>query len=44
MKKTLREVIKDRIIILDGAMGTMIQQYGLEGDDFRGIAIATRRE
>lgn len=36
MKKTLREVIKDRIIILDGAMGTMIQQYGLEEDDFRG--------
>ena len=34
MKKTLREVIKDRIIILDGAMGTMIQQYGLEEDDF----------
>ena len=30
MKKTLREVAKDRIIILDGAMGTMIQQYGLE--------------
>lgn len=36
MKKTLRDVIKDRIIILDGAMGTMIQQYGLEEDDFRG--------
>ena len=36
MKQTLREVIKDRIIILDGAMGTMIQQYGLEEDDFRG--------
>ena len=36
MKQTLREVIKDRIIILDGAMGTMIQQYGLEEDYFRG--------
>lgn len=36
MKKTLREVAKDRIIILDGAMGTMIQQYGLEEEDFRG--------
>lgn len=33
----LEEVIKDRILILDGAMGTMIQQYGLTEADFRGI-------
>lgn len=27
--------IKNRILVLDGAMGTMIQQYKLEEDDFR---------
>lgn len=36
MKKTLNEVVKDRIMILDGAMGTMIQQYALTEEDFRG--------
>ena len=36
MKMILEEVIKDRILILDGAMGTMIQQYGLTEADFRG--------
>lgn len=34
--KDLRTVIKERILILDGAMGTMIQQFGLEEKDFRG--------
>lgn len=29
------EEIKKRILVLDGAMGTMIQQYKLEEDDFR---------
>ena len=33
---TLREAAKDRILILDGAMGTMIQQYKLSEEDFRG--------
>ena len=33
---TIQELIKERILILDGAMGTMIQQYGLGEDDFRG--------
>ena len=32
----LRDNIKDRILILDGAMGTMIQGYGLMEKDFRG--------
>ena len=32
----LRDNIKDRILILDGAMGTMIQGYGLTEKDFRG--------
>ncbi len=34
--KTIEEVIKERILILDGAMGTMIQAYHLTEDDFRG--------
>ncbi len=33
---TIREIVKQRIMVLDGAMGTMIQQYGLEEQDFRG--------
>ncbi len=33
---TIHEIIKERILILDGAMGTMIQQYGLVEQDFRG--------
>ena len=33
---TLQEIIKERILVLDGAMGTMIQRYKLEEGDFRG--------
>ena len=33
---TLETEIQKRILILDGAMGTMIQKYGLEEKDFRG--------
>jgi len=32
----LPELLSQRILILDGAMGTMIQQYKLQEDDFRG--------
>ena len=32
----LEEVIKERILVLDGAMGTMIQGYNLEEKDYRG--------
>ncbi len=35
MKKTIRESLNDRILIIDGAMGTMIQRYGLSEKDFR---------
>ena len=34
--KLLRELLKERIVFLDGAMGTMIQQHKLEEADFRG--------
>ena len=36
MKDRLNDIIKDRILILDGAMGTKIQTYGLTEEDFRG--------
>ena len=36
----LVETIKDRILVLDGAMGTMIQCYALAETDFRGTLLA----
>jgi 5-methyltetrahydrofolate--homocysteine methyltransferase len=35
MSRDIREILKERILVLDGAMGTMIQRYGLTEDDFR---------
>ncbi len=35
MKKDIYEAIKERVLVLDGAMGTMIQRYHLTEDDFR---------
>jgi 5-methyltetrahydrofolate--homocysteine methyltransferase len=32
----ITEILKERILILDGAMGTMIQRHKLEEKDFRG--------
>jgi len=32
---TLQEILQERILVLDGAMGTMIQRYKLEEEDFR---------
>ena len=32
----LRDHLARRILVMDGAMGTMIQGYGLQEDDFRG--------
>jgi len=32
----IKKILKDRILVLDGAMGTMIQRYKLEENDFRG--------
>ncbi len=37
---TLSEIIKERILILDGAMGTKIQTYGISEEDFRGDRFA----
>lgn len=36
MMKTMQEQVTRRILILDGAMGTMIQKYNLSEADFRG--------
>src|ERR1700710_1090669 len=32
----LRSLLDERILIIDGAMGTMIQRYKLEEEDYRG--------
>jgi len=34
--KMLQEITKERILLIDGAMGTMLQAYKLEEADFRG--------
>ena len=36
----IQEALKKRILILDGAMGTMIQKYKLDENDFRGERFA----
>ncbi len=38
--KNLEELLQERILILDGAMGTMIQRYKLEEADYRGKRFA----
>jgi 5-methyltetrahydrofolate--homocysteine methyltransferase len=37
---TLEKAVKDRILLLDGAMGTMIQRYKLKEADYRGDRFA----
>ncbi|MEG8946136.1 methionine synthase [Rosettibacter firmus] len=32
----LKKILSERIMVLDGAMGTMIQKYKLKDDDFKG--------
>lgn len=41
MKGKFPDIIKERILVLDGAMGTMIQSYGLQELDFRGKRFAS---
>jgi len=40
LKKDIREELKHRVLVLDGAMGTMIQKYQLKETDFRNEAFA----
>ncbi len=35
-EKQLRKLLKERIVIIDGAMGTMIQRHKLQESDYRG--------
>ena len=39
----LEELLSRRILILDGAMGTMIQGYGLDESDYRGAPACGQR-
>lgn len=34
--KNIRKILKDRILVLDGAMGTMLQRFNFTEEDFRG--------
>lgn len=34
--KRIEEIVQERILVLDGAMGTMLQRYKFEEEDFRG--------
>jgi len=38
--KSLREIAKERVLVLDGAMGTMIQRYQLDEAGYRGDRFA----
>ncbi|MDD2962760.1 MAG: methionine synthase [Bacteroidales bacterium] len=40
MKQTVYDEIAGRVLVLDGAMGTMIQRYNLSETDFRGDRFA----
>ncbi|MEE9371545.1 MAG: methionine synthase [Saprospiraceae bacterium] len=35
-REQIETILEDRILVIDGAMGTMIQQYELTEEDFRG--------
>ncbi len=35
METTISSLLESRILVLDGAMGTMIQQHNLHEKDFR---------
>ena len=40
MASTLNEQLESRILLLDGGFGTMVQQYGLTEEDYRGERFA----
>ena len=43
-KHQVYDILKDRILVLDGAMGSLIQGYGLEEEDFRNHPLLADRE
>ena len=40
-KESIYKVLENRVLVLDGAMGTMIQRYKLKDSDYRGERFAT---
>jgi 5-methyltetrahydrofolate--homocysteine methyltransferase len=40
MSKKIESDLKQRVLVIDGAMGTMIQRYKLEEKDYRGERFA----
>ena len=40
----LRKIMSDRILVMDGAMGTMIQSFGLSEEDFHGESFASHAQ
>lgn len=38
--KKIQDILKERILVLDGAMGTMLQRYKFTEEDFRGKRFA----
>lgn len=40
MKNTIKELLEERILVIDGAMGTMIQRYNLDEAGYRGERFA----
>lgn len=43
-EKDLKNALAERILILDGAMGTEIQKYHFSEDDFRGVMFANHND
>jgi 5-methyltetrahydrofolate--homocysteine methyltransferase len=39
-RHSLEELLRERILLLDGAMGSQVQGYGLEESDYRGQRFA----
>ncbi|NQZ77696.1 MAG: homocysteine S-methyltransferase family protein [Ekhidna sp.] len=40
----IEEILKERILVLDGAMGTMIQRHKLEEEDFRNESLSNHHK
>ena len=41
LKRSVREALAERILVLDGAMGTMIQRHRLTEEQYRGTQYAS---
>jgi len=41
LKADIRKILRERILVLDGAMGTMIQRHRLTEEQYRGSQFAT---